>query len=89
MTISMRSTKAQMYAEIKRLRALCARQEQQLRAVSQPRRTPDLLERRAKLETLKSLAKKFHCPARLRDGVIEIYSKKRRCWVTVPEGVQP
>ena len=45
--------------------------------------------RRAKLEALKAFATKFHCPARLRDGVIELYSKKRACWVTVPEGAQP
>ena len=32
MTVSMKSTKAQMYSEIERLRALCDRQEQQLRA---------------------------------------------------------
>lgn len=32
MSISMRSTKAQMYSEIERLRALCDMQSQQLRA---------------------------------------------------------
>lgn len=95
MTVSMRSTKAQMYAEIERLRALCEAQEQQLRAASQPRQprqahqAPDLSERRAKLEALKTFATKFHCSARLRDGIIELYSKKRGCWVAVPEGVQP
>ena len=45
--------------------------------------------RRAKLEALKAFAMKFRCSARLRDGVIELYSKKRGCWVTVPEGVRP
>ena len=92
MSISMRSTKAQMYAEIQRLRALCDLQAQQLRAASQPRQAhqaPDLSERRAKLEALKTFAKKYRCSARLRDGVIELYSKKRGCWVAVPEGVQP
>jgi hypothetical protein len=89
MSISMRSTKAQMYSEIERLRALCDWQEQQLRAASQPRRAPDLSERRTKLEALKAFAKKFQCSARLRDGAIELYSKKRGCWVVVPEGTQP
>lgn len=88
MPVSMRSTKAQMYAEIERLRALCDLQAQQLRAASQ-RGAPELSERRAQLEALKAFATKFRCSARLRDGVIELYSKKRDCWVAVPEGVQP
>ena len=78
MSVSMRSTKAQMCAEIQRQRAQ-----------SQHRQAPDLSERRAKLEALKAFATKFRCSARLRDGVIELYSKKRGCWVAVPEGVQP
>ena len=82
MSVSMRSTKAQMYAEIQHLCALCDLQ-------AQPRQAPDLSERRAKLEALKAFATKFRCSARLRDGVIELYSKKRGCWVAVPEGVQP
>lgn len=90
MSVSMRSTKAQMYSEIERLRALCDLQSQQLRAASQPRRqAPELSERRAKLEALKAFAMKFRCSARLRDGAVELYSKKRGCWVTVPEGAQP
>lgn len=92
MSVSMRSTKAQMYSEIERLRALCDLQSQQLRATSQPRQArqaPELSERRTKLEALKAFATKFRCSARLRDGVIELYSKKRACWVAVPEGVQP
>ena len=82
MSISMRSTKAQMYSEIERLRALCDLQ-------SQPRQAPDLSERRAKLEALRTFAMKFRCSARLRDGVIELYSRKRGCWVAAPEGAQP
>ena len=53
------------------------------------RQAPDVSERRAKLEALKAFATKFRCTARLRDGVIELYSKKRACWVAVPEGAQP
>lgn len=52
------------------------------------RQAPDVLERRAKLEALKVFATKFRCTARLRDGVIELYSKRRGCWITVPEGGQ-
>ena len=52
-------------------------------------RSPELSERRTKLEALKAFATKFRCSARLNNGVIELYSRKRRCWVTVPEGVQP
>lgn len=89
MSVSMRSTKAQMYSEIERFRALCDLQSQQLRAASQPRQAPELSERRTKLEALKAFATKFRCSARLRDGVIELYSRKRQCWVAVPEGAQP
>ena len=89
MSVSMRSTKAQMYSEIERLRALCDLQSQQLRAVSQPRQAPNVSERRSKLEALKAFATKFRCTARLRDGVIELYSKKRGCWVPVPKGARP
>lgn len=93
MSVSMRSTKAQMYSEIERLRLDLDRATQQLRAAaSQPRQarqSPELSERRTKLEALKAFATKFRCSARLRDGVIELYSKKRACWVAVPEGVQP
>lgn len=89
MSVSMRSTKAQMYAEIQRLRALCDAYEKQREAAKQPRQAPDLSERRAKLEALKAFATKFRCSARLRDGVIELYPKKRGCWVAVPEGVKP
>lgn len=89
MSVSMRSTKAQMYSEIERLRALCDLQSQQLRAASQPRQAPDASERSSKLAALRAFATKFRCSARLRDGVIELYSRKRRCWVAVPEGAQP
>ena len=78
MSVSMRSTKAQMCAENERPRA-----------ASQPRQAPELSERRAKLEALKAFATKFRCSARLRDGVIELYSRKRQCWVAIPEGAQP
>lgn len=93
MSVSMRSTKTQMYSEIERLRLELDRATQQLRAAaSQPRQArqaPELSERRTKLAALKAFATKFRCSARLRDGVIELYSRKRQCWVAVPEGAQP
>lgn len=52
MSVSMRSTKGQMYSEIERLSALYDWQEQQLHAASQPRQAPELSERRTKLEAL-------------------------------------
>lgn len=52
------------------------------------RRVQDTSVRRTKLEALKHLATKFRCAARLRDGAIELYSRKRQCWVAVPEGEQ-
>jgi hypothetical protein len=110
MSVSSRSTKAQMYSEIERLRLEADRRMQgwraavaelaaekaahadtyaKLRAASQPRRAPDTSGRRAQLEALKAFSSKFRCTARLRNGVIELYSKKRGCWVAVPEGAQP
>lgn len=38
MSVSMKSTKAQMYGEIERLRTLCDQQEQQLRAAREERK---------------------------------------------------
>lgn len=89
MSISMRSTKKQMFAEIERLRERCDALEQQLRAASRPERSLEPSERRSKLEALKAFATKFRCSTRLRDGVIELYSKQRGCWVAVPEEDQP
>jgi hypothetical protein len=85
MAITMRNTKAQMFAEIERLRERCESLEAALRAASQPERSLEPSERRAKLEALKAFATKFRCSARLRDGVIELYSKQRGCWVAAPE----
>lgn len=96
MSVSMRSTKAQMYSEIERLRDYADRYKQQLRdAVDEIARlkanhsAPRTSQHSTKLATLKAFATKFKCSARLRDGVIELYSRKRQCWVTVPEGAQP
>ena len=53
------------------------------------RQAPDVSERRAKLEALKHFAIKFRCLSRIgADGDIELYSRKRGCWVAVPEGEQ-
>lgn len=99
--VTSRSTKAALYSEIERLRELCDWQEQQLNAQrdelaqlraqlrAQREEAPQPSERRTKLEDLKAFATKFRCATRLRDGVIELYSRKRQCWVAVPEGVQP
>lgn len=96
MSVSMRSTKAQMYSEIERLRDYADRAQQQLRdAVEEidqlraKRQAPNVSERSSKLADIKAFATKFRCFARLRDGVIELYSRKRQCWVAVPEGAQP
>lgn len=96
MSISMRSTKAQMYSEIERLRDYADTCQQQLRdAVEEidrlraKRQAPKVSERSYKLTTLKAFATKFRCSARINDGNIELYSRKRQCWVAVPEGAQP
>lgn len=53
------------------------------------RQAPDVSERRAKLDALKHFAIKFRCLSRIgADGDIELYSRKRGCWVAVPEGAQ-
>jgi len=84
-TITMRNTKAQMFAEIERLREQVETLEQQLRAAKQPERSLSRTERREKLEAMKALATRFRCAVRLRDGVIELYSKQQGGWVAVSE----
>lgn len=72
-------------AELSQLRNDVATQAQ--RAERQP---VDSADRRAKLDALKAFATKFRCLSRIgADGNIELYSKKRGCWVAVPEGAQP
>jgi hypothetical protein len=88
-TITMRSTKAQMLAEIERLRERCESLEAALCAASQPERSLEPSERRSKLEAMKALATKFRCSVRIRDGVIELYSKQQGCWVAASEEAQP
>ena len=76
-------------AELSRLRNAAATQRAEHSAPRAQHQAPELSERLTKLEALKAFATKFRCSARLNNGVIELYSRKRRCWVTVPEGVQP
>lgn len=86
--ITMRNTKAQMLAEIERLREQVETLEAALRAASQPSRSEGSLEpseRRARHEAMKALATRFRCAVRLRDGVIELYSKQQGGWVAVSE----
>ena len=78
-------------AELSQLRNDLATQAAQ---AAQParaeRQAPELSERRTKLDALKAFAVKFRCLSRIgADGGIELYSKKRNCWVAVPEGAQP
>lgn len=70
-------------AELSQLRNDAATQR------AERRQAPDASERRAKLEALKHFAIKFRCLSRIgADGDIELYSRKRGCWVAVPEGEQ-
>lgn len=80
---------AALRAELSQLRrdvTVSAQRAEPQRAEPQPTSNTG---RGAKLEALKAFAMKFRCSARLRDGAVELYSKKRGCWVTVPEGAQP
>lgn len=97
--IELQQTNARLAAENEALRAELSKlrndaaiqraERRQAPDVSERRQAPNVSERCAKLEALKTFATKFRCTARLRDGVIELYSKKRACWVAVPEGAQP
>ena len=70
-------------AELSQLRNDAATQR------AERRQAPDVSERRAKLDALKHFAIKFRCLSRIgADGDIELYSRKRGCWVAVPEGEQ-
>lgn len=75
--------------EIARLRAIAQPQAPATSERSAQPQAPTTSARSAQLKALKAFASKFNCTARLRDGAIELYSKKRSCWVTVPEGTQP
>lgn len=89
-SVSMRSTKAEMYSEIERLRTLCDLQAQQLKSFARPtpRATQPLepwqLERKAKVDRMRELSMQYKTTARLRDGEIELYSQRDRCWKAVP-----
>lgn len=90
MSITARSTKAQMYAEIERLRALVDQQEQQLRAANEEieqlrarPQTPNTSDRSSLHQAARALAMKHRCMVRIRDGAIERYSRDRQCWVAV------
>lgn len=97
--IELQQTNARLAAENEALRAELSKlrndaaiqraERRQAPDVSERRQAPNVSERCAKLEALKHFAIKFRCSARLRDGVIELYSRKRGCWVAVPEGAQP
>lgn len=78
-----RNAKEQLYSEAQQLRA-------QIKGTEQPRQAPDTSERRAQIDALKAFAKKYRCLSRIGEGGnIELYSRKRSCWVAVPEGAQP
>lgn len=69
------------------------RKDQQLRAAHEEierlrarPQAPRISERSARL---KAFATKYRCTARWSGDTIELYSKKRGCWVAVPEGTQP
>lgn len=93
--IELQQTNARLAAENEALRAELSQLRAELSQLrndivtqrAEPRPTGNT-GRRAELEALKAFATKFRCSARLRDGVIELYSKKRGCWVAVPEGAQ-
>ena len=78
---------AALRAELSKLRAAVAITTQ--RAETQRAETQRSVPAKpTKLEALRGFAIKFRCVARLRNNVIELYSKKRG-WVAVPEGAQP
>ena len=88
--IELQQANSRLAAENEALRAELS----QLRNDSVTQRTErqpaDTTGRRAQLDALKAFAVKFRCLSRIRaDGAIELYSKKRGCWVAVPEGAQP
>lgn len=90
MSVSTRSSKAQMYSEIERLRQLADFRGQQIAAMQleledlrsqAPRgRAPG----NAMFEAAKKLAIQYGCAARCRGNVLELYSRKRGMWVEVP-----
>ena len=89
--IELQQINARLAAENEALRAELSqlRNDSAIQRVER-RQAPDASERRAKLDALKHFAIKFRCLSRIgADGDIELYSRKRGCWVAVPEGAQP
>lgn len=89
MSISMRSTKAQMYSEIERLRELCDLQSQQLRAAldkaeREPALSePTLSERGTRNLMMKRLAVTCKAPVKWVDGQ-GFRQYKDGNWVVIP-----
>jgi hypothetical protein len=80
-TISMRSTKAAMFAEIERLRAECADLHAECAALRAQHTAPRAAS--SKLSSLKELAIKHRTTVRLRNGVAELYEKSTGQWIPV------
>lgn len=76
------SAKEQLYSEAQQLREELER----LRAQGARPQAPNTSERSARL---RAFATKFRCTARWSGDTIELFSRKRQCWVAVPEGTQP
>lgn len=97
MSVSARDRKVVIYSELERMRELYARKEVEARALREenaelraklkaPRASNEGF--RGQLARMRVLTDKYNTTARLKDGKIQLYSKKRGAWVDVPSESQ-
>lgn len=83
-SVSMRSPKKILYSEVERLRTVCDRLEQQVRASTVPVRPPACISaRRALLDRAKEIATVMHCTTRVNGDRVEAYDRVLGGWFEV------
>lgn len=97
MSVSARDRKVVIYSELERMRELYARQSDEVRALRKEnaelrasREAPRASSTgfRATLARMHELTAKYNTTARLKDGKIQLFSKKRGAWVDAPSETQ-
>lgn len=97
MSVSARDRKVVIYGELERMRELYARKEEEARALREenaelraklkaPRASSNGF--RATLARMHELTAKYNTTARLKDGKIQLFSKKRGAWLDAPSEAQ-
>lgn len=85
--LTMRNTKAELFAAIQELQAQLASVTEQLAQAAQPQaakpQARPVTDRGAVLATMREFAIANKCPTRLRDGVAQFYSYRVNTWLAI------